>query len=158
MPPIYFLTFPNIKHQLYHTKPIQMISIRIGTGLSRPYLNLGTIKKPAILRSPPLKELLLWPREILVPIRTGDCLDCPLFRNASSLPLPSGREPRHLGMITLGDVVFGRLGGVFPSWPFSPLFGGEGPHPPSSLIPLQLETRFWGQNYLDLVWGGVRGL
>ena len=25
-------------------------------------------------------------------------------------------------------------------------------------IPLQLETRFWGQNYLDLVQGGVRGL
>ena len=27
-----------------------------------------------------------------------------------------------------------------------------------SLTPLQLETRFWGQNYLDLVQGGVRGL
>ena len=27
-----------------------------------------------------------------------------------------------------------------------------------SLTPLQLETRFWGQNYLDLVLGGVRGL
>ena len=26
------------------------------------------------------------------------------------------------------------------------------------LTPLQLETRFWGQNYLDLVLGGVRGL
>ena len=26
MPPIYFVTFPNIKHQPYHTKPIQMIS------------------------------------------------------------------------------------------------------------------------------------
>ena len=25
VPPIYFLTFPNIKRQLYHTKPIQMI-------------------------------------------------------------------------------------------------------------------------------------
>ena len=25
------------------------------------------------------------------------------------------------------------------------------------LTPLQLETRFWGQNYLGLVWGGVRG-
>ena len=38
---------------------------------------------------------------------------------------------------------------------------------PSRLFPkqwvqfltlLQLETHFWGQNYLDLVWGGVRGL
>ena len=28
----------------------------------------------------------------------------------------------------------------------------------SLLTPLQLETHFWGQNYLDLVWGGVRGL
>ena len=27
-----------------------------------------------------------------------------------------------------------------------------------SLTPLQLETRFWGQNYLDVVYGGVRGL
>ena len=27
-----------------------------------------------------------------------------------------------------------------------------------SLTPLQLETRFGGQNYLDLVRGGVRGL
>ena len=26
VPPIYFLTFPNIKRQPYHTKPIQMIS------------------------------------------------------------------------------------------------------------------------------------
>ena len=26
------------------------------------------------------------------------------------------------------------------------------------LIPLQLKTRFGVQNYLDLVWGGVRGL
>ena len=26
------------------------------------------------------------------------------------------------------------------------------------LTPLQLETRCWGQNYLDLVLGGVRGL
>ena len=27
-----------------------------------------------------------------------------------------------------------------------------------NLTLLQLETRFWGQNYLDLVYGGVRGL
>ena len=27
-----------------------------------------------------------------------------------------------------------------------------------TLTPLQLETRFGGQNYLHLVWGGVRGL
>ena len=26
MPPIYFLIFPNVKRQPYHTKPIQMIS------------------------------------------------------------------------------------------------------------------------------------
>ena len=39
VPPIYSLTIPNTKRQPYHTKPIQMISIRIITGLSRPYLN-----------------------------------------------------------------------------------------------------------------------
>ena len=39
VPPIYFLTIPNIKRQPYHTKPIQSISIQIITGLSRPYLN-----------------------------------------------------------------------------------------------------------------------
>ena len=27
-----------------------------------------------------------------------------------------------------------------------------------ALTLYQLETRFWGQKYLDLVWGGVRGL
>ena len=27
----------------------------------------------------------------------------------------------------------------------------------AALTPLQLETRFWGQSYLDLEWGGVRG-
>ena len=45
VPPIYFLTLPNIKRQPYYTKPIQMISnyqIRIITGLSRPYLDLTT--------------------------------------------------------------------------------------------------------------------
>ena len=39
VPPIYFLTFPNIKRQPYHTKPIQMISNSDTTGLSRPYLH-----------------------------------------------------------------------------------------------------------------------
>ena len=39
MPPMYFLTLPSIKRRPYRTKPIQMISIRIITGLSRPYLN-----------------------------------------------------------------------------------------------------------------------
>ena len=36
---MYFLTFPNIKPQPYHTKPIKISSIQIITDLSRPYLN-----------------------------------------------------------------------------------------------------------------------
>ena len=36
------------------------------------------------------------------------------------------------------------------------IVGGEGRR--ACLTPLQLETRFWGQNYLDLVQGGVQGL
>ena len=40
MPPIYFLTIPDVKRQPYHTKPTQIISMRIITGLSRLYLNI----------------------------------------------------------------------------------------------------------------------
>ena len=38
----------------------------------------------------------------------------------------------------------------------SPVASRKIPNP--LLTPLQLETRFWGQNYLDVVQGGVRGL
>ena len=83
-------------------------------------------QKQSILRSLPQGIVALAPGEPSADQNRGSVSAIPSSETPFFLLPRSGREPRHLGAILLGDVVLVAQGGYFPPG-HSPLLRGEAP-------------------------------